>query len=166
MVHKFIPMQHAVKILDAKAAMEKEWKKLETIEAWQLEEAKSKKEDILEAQRDKSKVNFAALMDLCHPKNAQLEPKFQQFKGRVVLRVDMVKDDSEAYAVFTEQGLSAWQVTTAKVMDVIAILPDCERTSSWRSTSTHSGKNKDAHILVRLPKSACPDIWIRIPRHR
>ena len=36
------------------------------------------KEVILEAQRDKRKVHFATLMDICHLKNAELEPKFQK----------------------------------------------------------------------------------------
>ena len=54
--------------------------------------------------------------------NAELEPKFQKYKGRVVLRGDIVKDDSGVYAVFTEQGSSASQMTAAKVMDVIARL--------------------------------------------
>ena len=40
-VHKFIPMPQAMKIPDAKAAVDKEWKKLETIPAWQLEKVKS-----------------------------------------------------------------------------------------------------------------------------
>ena len=35
-----------------------------------------------------------------------------------------MKDDSGSYAVFTEQGLWASQTTAAKVMDVIARLPD------------------------------------------
>ena len=35
-------------------------------------------------------------------KNAELEPKLQKYKGRVVLRCDIVKDDSGACAVFTE----------------------------------------------------------------
>ena len=39
-----------MKILDAKAAVDKEWKKLETIPAWQLEK-KSKKEVTLEAPK-------------------------------------------------------------------------------------------------------------------
>ena len=39
---------------------------------------------------------------------------------------DIVKDDSGAYAVFTGQGLSASQMTAAKVIDVIARLPDCD----------------------------------------
>ena len=53
-------------------------------------------------------------MDLCHLKNAELEPKVQKYKGKVV----PVKDDSGAYAVFTEQGSSASQMTAAKVIDV------------------------------------------------
>ena len=43
-VHKFIPLPQAMKIPDAKAAVEREWKKLETIPAWQLDKVKSKKE--------------------------------------------------------------------------------------------------------------------------
>ena len=37
-----------------------------------------------------------------------------------------MKDDSGAYAVFTEQGSSASQVTAAKVMEIVARLPDCD----------------------------------------
>ena len=33
-------------------------------------------------------------MDICHLKNAELETKHQKYKGRVVLRGDIVKDDS------------------------------------------------------------------------
>ena len=36
-----------------------------------------------------------------------------------------MKDDSGSYAVFTEQGSSASQVTAAKVMDIIFRLPGC-----------------------------------------
>ena len=61
---------------------------------------KSNKEVVLEAQRDKKKVHFATLMDICHLKNAELEPKLQKYKGRVVLRGDFVKDDSGAYCSF------------------------------------------------------------------
>ena len=63
-------------------------------------------------------------MDICHLKNAELEPQVQKYKRRVVLRGEIVKDDSRAYAVFTEQGSSASQMTAAKVMDGISGLPD------------------------------------------
>ena len=125
LVHKFIPMPQAMKIPDAKAAVEKEWIKLETLPAWKLEKVKSKKEVMKEAQKNNNKVHFASLMDLCHLKNSELEPQFQKYKGRVVLRRDIVKDYSGAYAVFTEHGSSESQMTAAVVMDAIARLPDC-----------------------------------------
>ena len=97
-------MPQAMRIPDATAVVDKEWKKLETLLAWQLEKVKSKKEVILEARREKQKVHFATLMDIYHLQNAESEPKLQKYKGRVVLRGDIVKDDSGANAVFTEQA--------------------------------------------------------------
>ena len=58
-------------------------------------------------------------MDLCHLKNSELEPQYQKYKGRVVLRGDIVKDDSGSKAVFTEQGQSASQMTAAKVYPLV-----------------------------------------------
>ena len=80
--------------------------KLEKISAWHLTKVRSKKEVIAEARTKGAKVHFASLMDICHLKNAELEAKHQKYKGRVVLRGDIVKDDSGSYAVFTEQGSS------------------------------------------------------------
>ena len=78
-----------------------------------------------EARTKGRKVHVASLMDICHLKNAELETKHQKYRGRVVLRGDIVKDDSRSYAVFTEQGSSASQMTAAKVMDIISRLPGC-----------------------------------------
>ena len=129
LVHKFNPMPQAMKIPAAKAAVEKEWVKLEKIPAWDLTKVRSKSEVIDEARTKGAKVHFASLIDVCHLKNAELEAKHQKYKGRVVLRGDIVKDDSGSYAVFTEQGSPASQMTAAKVMDIIFRLPGCaERT--------------------------------------
>ena len=70
-----------------------------------------------EARKKGAKVHFASLMDICLLKIADLEAKHHTCKGRVVLRGDIVKDDSGSDAVFTEQGSSASQMTAAKVMD-------------------------------------------------
>ena len=78
-----------------------------------------------EARNDGKTVHFSSLMDFCHLKNSELEPQFQKNKGRVVLRGDIVQDESGSCAVFTEQGSSASQMTAAKVMDIIARLPGC-----------------------------------------
>ena len=59
-------------------------------------------------------IHFASLMNICHLNNTELEAKHQMYKGRVVLRGDIVKDDSGSCAVFTEQGSSASQMTAAK----------------------------------------------------
>ena len=75
-------------------------------------------------------------MDICHLNNAELEAKHQKYKGRVVLRGDIVQDNSGSYAVFTEQGSSASQMTAAKIMDIISRLP----ASSRRSIGLHPGK--------------------------
>ena len=114
LVHKFILMPQAMKIPAAKAAVDKEWETLEKFSASNLTTVISKSEVIDEARTLGAKVHFASLMDMCHLKNAELEAKHQKYKGRVVLRGDIVKDDSGSYAVFTEQGSSASQMT-AKV---------------------------------------------------
>ena len=98
-----------MKIPAAKAAVDKEWEKLENFPAWDLTKVRSKAEVIDEARTSGAKVHFASLMDICHLKNAELEAKHQKYKGRVVFRGDIVKDDSGSYAVVTEQGSSASQ---------------------------------------------------------
>ena len=125
LVHKFISMPQAMKIPAAKAAADKEWEKLEKISAWNLTKVRSKKEVIDEARTKGAKVQFASPMDMCHLKNAELEAKHQKYKGRVVLRGEIVKDDSGSYAVFSEQESSASQMTAAKVKDIISRLPGC-----------------------------------------
>ena len=106
LVHKFIPMLQAMKIPAAKSAVDKEWEKLEKMSALDLTKVRSQSEVIDEARTKGTKVHFASLMQICHLKNADLETKHQKYKGRFVLRSDIVKDDSSSYAVFTEQIIS------------------------------------------------------------
>ena len=122
LVHKFIPMPQTMKIPAAKAAVDKEWEKLEKISAWNLTKVENKKQVIDEARTSGATVHFASLMDICHLKNAELETKHQKYKRRVVLRGDIVKNNSGSCAVFTEQGSSASQMTAAEIMDIIADL--------------------------------------------
>ena len=95
--HKFVPMLQAIKILDAKGAVDKQCENHVTITTWQLEKVEGK-EVILETQRDKAKLHFSTVMDTCHVKCEELEPTLQKCKGRV--RGDIVEDDSGAHAVF------------------------------------------------------------------
>ena len=104
-------------------------------------------------------------MDICHLKNAELEAKHQKYKGRVVvLRGDVVKDDSGSYAVFAEQGSSASQMTAAKIMDIISRLPSCDGQAADAVSAYTQVKMEVAHKLLKNPKSECPHIWIRLPQ--
>ena len=105
-------------------------------------------------------------MDICHLKNAELEAKHQKYKGRVVLRGDIVKDDSGSYPVFTEQGASASQMTAAKVLDIISRWPGCDGQAADAVSAYTQVKMEDAPKLVKIPLTECPDIWIRLPRHK
>ena len=153
LVHKFIPMPQALKIPAAKAAVDKEWEKLEKISAWNLTKVKSKKSVIDEARMSGATVQFASLMDICHLKNAELEAKHQTYRGRVVLRGDIVKDNSGSYAA-------------AKIMDIISRLPGCDGQAADAVSAYTQVKMEDAHKLLKIPESECPDIWIRLPRHK
>ena len=116
-----------------------------------MDNVKSKKGVILEAQRDKKKVHFATLMDICHLKSAELEPKLQKYRGRVVIREDTVKDDSEAYAVFTEQGSSASRMTATKIMDVVSRLPGCDGQAADAVSAYTQVELEDAPRLLKTP---------------
>ena len=65
----------------------------------------------------------------------------KKYKGRVVLRGDIVKDNSGSYAVFTEQGSSASQMTAAKIMDIISRLPGCDGQAADAVSAFFSSKN-------------------------
>ena len=79
---------------------------------------------------------------------------------------DIVKDDSGAHAVFTEQGSSASQMTAAKIMDVIARLPDCDGQAADAVSAYTQVELEDAPRLLKIPKSEFPDVLIRLPRHK
>ena len=98
-----------------------------------------------EARTKGAKVHFASLMDIYLLKNAELEAKHQKYKGRAVLRG--AKDDSGSYAVFTEQGSSASQMTAVKVMDVMARLPGCSGQAADAVSAHAQVKMEDASTL-------------------
>ena len=67
------------------------------------------------------------------------------------LRGEIVQDDSGAYAVFTEQGSSASQMTAAKIMDVIARLPACEGQAADAVSANTQVKLEDAPKFLQIP---------------
>eukprot|EP00973_Karenia_brevis_P023152 3188188-Karenia_brevis.AAC.2 len=62
-------------------------------------------------------------MFLCFLKGAELDVKFQRYKGRVVFRGDKVRDQHDYLAVFSEQGTSASHMAASKFLSALGRMP-------------------------------------------
>ena len=142
LVHKFIPMPQAMKVPAAKAALDKEWEKLENILTWNLTKVRNKSKVIDRWSKEQGQKGAFCLTDgHLSSGECRIGEKHKKYKGRVVLRGDTVNDDSGFYSVFTEQGSSASQMTSAKVMEIYIKTSRIIRTSSWCSIRYKSGQN-------------------------
>ena len=74
-----------------------------------------------------------------------------------------MKDDSDSYVVFTEQGSSASQMTAVKVLDVIARLLGCAGQASDPVSAYTHVKMEDDPALLQLHMSECLDKLIFLP---
>ena len=119
--------QKIMKITSRRKATIRKVIAFENLPAWQLDSVTSKKDVILEAQR-RAKESQLCFFDghLSSQKKCGVRNK-----STVVLRDDTVKDDSGAYAVFTEQCSSAW-------------LPDCAGQAADAETAYTQARLEDA----------------------
>ena len=51
-------------------------------------------------------------------------------------------------------------MTAAEIKDVISRLPGCDGQSADAVSVYTQVKMEDAHKLLKIPESECPDIWI------
>ena len=65
-----------------------------------------------------------------------------------------------------KQGSSASQMTAAKVMDIISRLPGCDGQAADAVSANTQVKNGRCSQIILNTKSECPDMWIRLPRHK
>ena len=61
---------------------------------------------------------------------------------------------------------SASQVTAAKVKDIKSRLPGCMGQAADAVSAYTQVKMEDAPSSLKIPKSECPDFWIRPPKHK
>ena len=57
-------------------------------------------------------------------------------------------------------------MTAAKVMDIISRLPGCAGQAGDAVSAYTQVEMEDAPTLLNIRKSECPDIWIRLPKHK
>ena len=75
-------------------------------------------------------------------------PNWRQITKNTNVELYSVTDDSGSYAVFTEQGSSASQMTTAKVMDIKSRLSGCSGQAADAASAYTQIKKEDAHKLL------------------
>ena len=164
MVHKPIPLKKALQHADASQALEKEWKKLEAVPAWDPKKVKPWAKVQADSKRTGRPAHRATLLQLCSVKNAELAPEFQSYKGRVCLRGDIVKDDEGHLAVFSEQGASSAHMTQTKFLDTIAHLPGCHGEDADAVGAYHQIRLSEAERLLGV--DTIPETWVSLPRNR
>ena len=57
-------------------------------------------------------------------------------------------------------------MTAAKVMGTISRLPGCAGQAADAVSAKTQVKMEDSPTLLRIPKSECPDITLRLPKHK
>ena len=105
-------------------------------------------EVIDEVKKEGKTVHLAQLMDICHLENSELEPKKQKYKGRVVIRGDIVKRlcgllrsmHRARFVCFTNDGCKSNGCQSKATR--------MRRTSSGRRISVHTGQNGRCTITV------------------
>ena len=152
LVHKLILRPQAMKIPDTKAAVDKEWKKLETMPACNWRKSRARRKLFSKHKETKKKSTLQHVWTYATSKTRILN---QKYKGRVVHRGDTVKTTLEpTQFFFTEQGSSASQMTEAKIMVVVARLQDCDGQAADAGSACFQVKLEDA------PKSECPHGYV------
>ena len=160
-----MPMPQAMKIPEAKAALNKEWEELEKIPAWNLEKMKSKKDVFSGSTKRERESPLCCIDGHLSSQKCGVRTKISEKKERSS-RTSRWYCKRRLWSRCTEQGSSVSQMTAAKVMDVIARLPGCAGQPANAVSAYTQVKVEEAPKLLRIPKSECPDIWIRLPRHK
>ena len=159
-------LPQAMKILDAKAAVDKEWKKLETIPAWNLENVKSKGSCSGSTKRQKEGP-------LCFI-DGHMPPQ----KCGVKTQIAELQRQNRAPGGHCKRRL--WCLCSFSWTGLVCVPNDCRKsngcycritrvwwTSSWCSICSHSSEIGGCSQIgqnSQIGVSRC--VWIRLPRHK
>ena len=136
LVHKFILCLKAMKIPAAKAAVDKEWEKMEKFSAWNLAKVRSKKEVI-----DEARTSGAIQRSSCTPKR-YCERWFCFLCSIHRTRIISFSNDSSKS--------HGYHLQIARLRG----------TSSWRRSAYTQVEMEDAPKFLKIPKSECPSMWM------
>ena len=107
LVHLPIAIDKAMKIPEAKKAVDAEWAAHAQKGTWNAERVRPRAEVIAEAHAKKISVHFGRLMDLCHLKHAELEKRSAKIQGESrISRRSSQRRDGVSRCLYRTRSLS------------------------------------------------------------
>ena len=135
----------------------RDWDKLEKVFAWQMEKVVSKRHVNLEAQKERQNESPLCYID-GHVSSPECRVRTKAPKVQRLSRATMHVRHSQN----KDRQPREWFFQ----IDVFARLPGCGGQAADAVSAYAQVKMKDARRLLKIPKSECPDIWIRLPRRK
>ena len=146
LIHKLIPVPQTMKIPKAKAAVDKEWEK-----TW--------KDTDMEADESQKQKRDDRWSKICHLKNARNTKAESYSEVTLWKMIQVLTNIYRAKIISITNDSSKSHGRHSKAARI-------RRTSSRRNISLHPGQNGRCSKIIENPISECPDIWIRLPRHK
>ena len=144
LVYKFIPMPEAMKVPDAKAAVEKEWENWRKCRHGSWRRSKTN-------VRWSMKQGLRAILLIFWVLGSLSISKIRSWSFKNT-KVESYSQVAGSYAVVTEQGSSASQMTAAKVMDIISRLSGCAGQAADAVSAYTQVKKGRRTIMVKNSK--------------
>ena len=146
---------------DAKAAMDKEWKKLADKACWLEKKVREYRDVVKQHQEDGTKAHFGRIFEICSQKGSELpdgDPN-KKWKGRSVFQGNRVADEYNDHAIFSELSSSPASMEAGKIMDVFGSQPGYSKQQSDARQAYTQALFDGVETWVRLPKSRWPAAW-------
>ena len=145
----------------AKAAMDKEWKKLVDKSCWLEKKVREFHEVAAEAKHSNKKAHFGRIFEICSLKGSELPAGHpdQKWKGRSVFQGNRVQDEHNDHAIFAELGSSPASMEAAKVIDVFGSQPGYAKQQADARQAYTQALFEGIETWVRLPRNRWPKEW-------
>ena len=165
-VHKLIPMPQAMKIPAAQAAVDKEWEKLEKDSGVGPDKSQKWIRGDRWSKDEGRKSSFCLTDGLLSFEECRIGGRAPKILRSSCTPRRYCKRWFWILCSIHWTGIISISNDSTKVMDIISRLPGCVGQAADTVYAYTQVKMEDAPKLLKIPESECPDIWIRLPRHK
>ena len=155
-----VAITEAMKIPEARAAIQAEWDKLVKQRCWVVESVREYQEVKDEAIAQGRTVHFGRIDPRCMRKHSELDKQFHKRKGRIIYRGDSAKDQDDNFAVYADMASSASLLAGSRMVDATGLLPShgCEQSDAL-GAYTETELEGIVVTWISIPKNQHPPEW-------